>query len=204
MHNIPPVELAIRISKILNRNKNQLKEYQDRNGRINFNLLIGLVLGGICSFTDKPAINQILRIFFPIFNDSQLEDYANLMMGLNNHLVYLLDTNPGNIYLLENNKWVLITEAEFDSVYALWYAFFGIMKVEFAQEKDRINKLKSNHVTSEALADYNAMYNIMTSSALSIDDISTMQDKFPEYAYKFNELRKLMYMQAITPQSTLH
>ncbi len=99
MHNIPPVELAIRISKILNRNKNQLKEYQDRNGRINFNLLIGLVLGGICSFTDKPAINQILRIFFPIFNDSQLEDYANLMMGLNNHLVYLLDTNPGRGYI---------------------------------------------------------------------------------------------------------
>lgn len=204
MHDLPPINLAVRISKIINRNKEQLKEYQDKHGRVNFNLLIGLVLGGICSFADKPALNQILRIFFPIFNDSQLNDYANLMMGLNNYLVLTLDTNPDNLYLLEDNKWILITDAGFDSIYALWYAFFGIMKVEFENAKNKIKKLKTNHVANEALNDYDIMHKIMTSLALSVEDISAMQNKFPGYAHKFNELRKLMYIQTTTSQSTLH
>lgn len=205
IHDIPSIELAVKISKIINRNKDQLKDYQDKNGRVNFNLLIGLVLGGICSFADKPAINQILKIFFPVFNTkSQLDDYASLMMGLNNYLVFTLDTNSDNIYLFEDNKWVLITDAEFDSVYSLWYAFFGIMKVEFEKEKNKIGKLKANSVTNAALVAYDDMHKIMTSLALSIDDISAMQDKFPGYAHKFNALRKLMYMKTITPQSTLH
>ena len=138
MHEIPSVDIAIKVNKILGRNKALLKEYQDKNGKINFNLLIGLVLGGICSFADKPAINQILRIFFPIFKEYQLNDYANLMMGLNNYLVYTLDANLNDIYVLENNKWISVTEANSDSIYTLWYGFFGIMKVEFEHSQDKI------------------------------------------------------------------
>ncbi len=204
MYKIPSDELAVKISKIINRNKEQLKEYQDRNGKINFNLLIGLVLGGICSFSDKPMINQILRMFIVAFNDKQLDDYASFMMGLNNYLVYALDSNPNNIYLLENNKWTLITEANFDSVYALWYAFFGIMKVEFKQSKSKINKLKNNLITIKALECYDVMSNIMTSQVVDISSLDKMQNEFPEYVRNFNELRKLMFMQNTTPQSTIH
>lgn len=204
MHNVPPIDLAVRISKIINRNRDQLKAYHDKNGRVSFNLLIGFLLGGICSFADKPMLNQILGIFFPVFNDKQLKDYADLMMGLNNYLVSMLDENPNNLYLLENNKWILIADAQFDTVYALWHAFFGIMKVEFEQETSKIEKLKANNVTTDALNAYSTMHKIMTAPALSNDDINVMYDKFPQYAHQFNELRKLMYMQIVTPEPTVH
>jgi acyl-CoA-binding protein len=203
MDKLPPQELAVRISKIINRNKEQLKAYQDKNGNVNFNLLIGLVLGGICSF-GNPALNQILKIFFPIFNYNQLRDYGDLMMGLNNYLVDTIESSPNNIYLLENNKWTIITEAGFDSVYALWYAFFCIMKVEFEHEKDKIDELKSNPTTTEALRCYTIMHKIMTSATLDSNDLDIMQTKFPEYTHKFNELRKLIYTQSIKTPSTVH
>ena len=204
MHEIPSVDIAIKVNKILGRNKALLKEYQDKNGKINFNLLIGLVLGGICSFADKPAINQILRIFFPIFKEYQLNDYANLMMGLNNYLVYTLDANLNDIYVLENNKWISVTEANSDSIYTLWYGFFGIMKVEFEHSQDKINKLKSNQITIDALRCYSTMHKIMTATTLDDSALNIMQHEFPLYAYNFNELRKLMYTDKIQPEATVH
>lgn len=199
MHKIQTQELATKISKIINSHKEHFKAYQDNNGEINFNLLIGLILGCICSFSERPAmtINQTLKIFMPVFEMDQLQDYANLMMRLNNYLVDVLESNPNNIYLLENNKWKLICEADFDSVYAIWYAFFGIMKSEFAHNKNAINSLKPNSVTASALEGYDMIHRIMTAPALDLDDIQDMQNKFPEYARRFNELRKLMYRQSI-------
>jgi hypothetical protein len=205
MHTIPPKELAVKISKIINNNKNILKQFQDRHGKINFNLLVGLVLGSICSFADKPMINQVFKMFIVAFNDKQLDDYGNFMMGLNNYLVYTLDTNYKDIYLLENNQWNIIHEANFDSVYALWYAYFGIMKVEFKNKAGDIQKLKQhNKIVNEALECFNAMSSIMEAGLLDANALYDMQNKFPEYAYKFNELRKLIYMQNDAPKPTLH
>jgi hypothetical protein len=150
------------------------------------------------------TINQAIKIFFPVFKDRQLQDYADLMMGLNNHLVDVLDSNPSDIYLLENNKWTPICDASFDSVYALWYAFFGIMKVEFELGKDKIEALKSKPTADNALGCYAIMHKVMTSITLDHNAIDEMQNKFPAYAHKFNELRKLIYLQTIAPQSTMH
>lgn len=206
MHQIPPLELAVRISKIINRNRERLKDYQDNHGKVNFNILIGLVLGGICSFSAKPSmtIQRILQIFLPIFAGTQLQDYANLMMGLNNHLVDVLDSNPNNICVLENNIWTPIGEASVDSVYALWHAFFGVMKVEFEYEKDKIAAVTPNSTRDDALRYYAIMHEIMTSPMVDHTAMNAMYNKFPEYSQKFNELRKLMYLQTIKTQPTLH
>jgi len=204
VHTIPSKELAIKINKIISRNKNNLRQFQDRHGKINFNLLIGSILGSICSFADKPMINQVLKMFIGAFDDKQLGDYANFMMGLNNYLVYTLDTDYKNIYLLENNQWILINDANFESVYAFWYAFFGIMKVEFEDRAGEINKLKQhNLIVTKALEYFTAMSTIMKSELLDAKVLCDMQNKFPEYAYKFNELRKLMFMKNST-YKTLH
>jgi hypothetical protein len=204
MNTIPSAELAVKINKILNRNKHLLKQFQDRHGKLNFNLLVGSVLGAICSFAEKPMLNQVISTYFPVFNEKQLGDYANFMMGLNNYLVYTFDSNRNDIYLLENNKWTLITEASVDSVYAIWYAFFGIMKTEFEESKVKIDKLKNHAIVFEALKCYDIMSKIMTSQLIDANDINIMQNEFPKFAYKFNELRKLMFMQTVASQPTLH
>ena len=204
MNTIPSAGLAVRINKIFNRNKHLLKQFQDRHGKINFNLLVGSVLGAICSFAEKPMLNQVVSMYFPVFNNKQLSDYANFMMGLNNYLVYTLDSNRNEIYLLENNKWTLITEASVESVYAIWYAFFGIMKTEFEESKAKIDQLKSYAITCEALKCYDIMSKIMTAQLVDANDINVMQNEFPKFAYKFNELRKLIFMQTVTSQPTIH
>jgi hypothetical protein len=204
MHQLPSIELAVKINAIINQHKEKLKDYQNNRGQIDINLIIGLVLGGICSFAETPALNQILRIFFPVFNENQISDYANFMMGLNNYLVFTLDTNPNNIYLLDGNKWVLISDADFDCVYALWYAFFGIMKVEFKTANAKINNLKTNNIANEALRDYEVINKIMLAPSLTVEEMSVMQNKFPIYARRFNELRKLMYQHVETSQPTIH
>lgn len=204
MHQLPSIELAVKINAIINQHKEQLKDYQNNLGQIDFNLIIGLLLGGICSFADTPALNQILKIFFPVFDENQISDYAKLMMGLNNYLVFTLDTSPNNIYLLDDKRWVLMADADFDCVYALWYAFFCIMKAEFKNANTKINKLKTSNIANEALRDYDVMNKIMLAPSLAIEDMSVMQNKFPTYAHRFNELRKLMYQHVDTSQPTIH
>ncbi len=205
MHNMPSVELAIKIDKIINKNRGKLKAYQDKYGKVNFNLFVGMLLGSICSFVEKPMINQVLKIFMPAFDtDTELNDYVNLMMELNNYLVFTLDENPENIHLLDNDEWVAIANTDFNSLYALWYAFFGIMKCEFEDNKNKIEQLSVNPTVTEALDGYNVMRKIMSSFAVSNDDIIIMHEQFPYYAQKFNELRKLMRLKTTTPKSTLH
>ena len=74
-----------------------------------FNLLIGMVLGGICNFADKALINTLIKTFVSAFDDKQLSDFANVMMELNNHLIDVLDSDPNKLCVLEDNKWVLIS-----------------------------------------------------------------------------------------------
>lgn len=78
------------------------------------------------------------------------------------------------------------------------------MKVEFEDRADEINKLKQhNLIANEALECFTAMSAIMKSELLDANILHDMQNKFPEYAYKFNELRKLMFMNNST-YKTLH
>ena len=202
--NMPDIEIAIKVNKIFNRNKSLLKEYQDRYSRINFNLLVGLALGNICGFSSTSRLTYVIQIFAPIFKDSQLQEFIDLVTGINNYLVSILDLKPDDIYLLENNKWVLISEADFDSLYAVWYAFFGIMKVEFEDSQPEIFSLKNHPVQQEAIKSYDKISKVMKSELLSSDDISVIHNEFPHYAHKFNELRKLMYTKTIEPVKTTH
>ena len=196
MHKLPSQELAVEINKLLHAKRAKLKHFQDKHGNINFNLLVGMVLGAICCFHEKPAINEVLAIFNPILDtDKQFKAYADLMMGLNNYLVYQLDSNNNTIFLLEENKWVGITETDLYSVYSLWYAFHGMMKVEFEENKKKINAIKSNPITTEALDSFTKINEIMTLGALSFENINAMQTDFFDYARKINELRKLIYNQ---------
>ena len=196
MYNPPSQELAIEINKLLHSKKAKLKDFQDKHGKVNFNLLVGMVLGAICCFHEKPGINEVLAIFYPIFdNDKQFKNYADLMMGLNNYLVYKLDSNDNNIFLLEDNKWIDITEANLASVYAIWYAFHGMMKVEFEENKNKINSVKSNPITVAALESFTKMHQIMILNELRIDNIYSMQNDFFGHARKINELRKLIHNQ---------
>ena len=205
MQNMPPIELAININKIISKNRGKLKAYQDKHGKVNFNLLVGMLLGSICSFVEQPMVNMVLKTFMPVFKtDTELNDYVSLMMELNNYLVFTLDTNPESIYLLDDDEWVTVADADFNSLFALWYAFFGIMKVEFEDNRDKIEELSVNPIVNEALDGYNVMHNIMTSFAVSIEDISIMHEQFPLYAQKFNELRKLMHLKTTTAKLTLH
>lgn len=199
---MPSDKLAGKINKIINKNKNKLKQFQNKYGEMNLNLLIGSVLGGVCCFSEKPMIDQILNIFISAFNDKQLDDYANFMTALNNYFVDALNSN-GDIYLFEDDKWTSIKDADFNSVYALWYAFFGIIKIEFTQAKSIINKLKDYPITTVCLECYENMAIVMTSKLLDTNAIKIMHNNFPKYARKFNELRKLMYMQNSIPHASI-
>lgn len=201
---MPSNELTVKINKIINNNKNSLKEFRDKKGKINLNLLTGSVLGAICSFSDKPMINNVLSMFMPAFNDKQMDDYANFIMDINNYLVCILESDCNNIYLFESNKWMSITDANFDSVYALWYAFFGIMKVEFKDKKNEIDSLRHSPVVTESLESFTDMSDVMGAHLVDVNALKNMQNKFPEYAFKFNELRKLMFMKTIKSKSGLH
>lgn len=206
MYDLPPIDLAVRISKIINRNKGKLKEYQDRHGKVNLNLLIGMILGSICSFEEKPMINNIIKLFSEVivFNsNNQFKEFADLVIKMNNYLTQVLDSNSTNIYVLEeDNKWVLITKATVDNMYAFWYSFYGIMKVEF--EQNSFKEFKSISTYKDAMEAYGVMQEIMQSTMLDDDKLTIMYQEFPGYAHRFNELRKLMYMQTVASQSTLH
>ena len=82
------------------------------------------------------------------------------MMNLNNSLVNIIETNPDNIYVLENDNWIISSEAQMGNSYAMWYSFFGIMKVEFKNAREKINKLKDHTVKRRALECFSTMSKI--------------------------------------------
>ena len=204
MCKIPSINKVIKINAAFNKEAGKLKDFQDRFGNVNFNVVIGAILGGISSFASKPVINQLLAIFMPAIKEKDLDDYASVMMGLNNYLVYILDNNSQDIKLFEFNQWIPINEANFDSVYSLWYGYYGIMKVEFKAEKLRINKLLEYDIVTKALESFADMTKIMKSKSVSSNDIIKMQIDFLQYARQFNELRKLLYTLSLKPLPTLH
>ena len=205
MFEIPNIELTVKVSKILNRNKDQFKEYQKSDGRFDFNLLIGMVLGGICNFADKALINTLIKTFVSAFDDKQLSDFANVMMELNNHLIDVLDSDPNKLCVLEDNKWVLVKHATPDSLYSLWEGFFAVIKTEFEQKWNEINSLQTNEIAALAIKDYIAMAEIMDVATLNITQINSMKHDFAKYAQHFNELRKLLYsVNAQTASATKH
>lgn len=204
MHQIPPIELAIKINNLINQDKDHLKEYQDKQGKLDFNVLIGFALGAVCSFGSKLAIAQILKMFVPMFDKAQLKDYSDFITSLNFYLVDAIEEDTFNLCVLEDNKWTPVAEASFKSLYTLWYPFFSVMKVEFHDERDGINKLSSNYVASRALNAYKIMSRIMESSTFDDYNIEIMQRDFPICAKDFNELRKLIYLEQVDPPSTIH
>ena len=90
-------------------------------------------------------------------------------------------------------------------MYAVWYAFGGIIQVEFKIKEYAIQQLKKhNPIFKETLECFNTMSNVMVAELLDPNAWNKMQNTYPEYVNKFNKLRKLMYTQPIVYQSTLY
>lgn len=203
---LPDIDSIIRIANSLEDKKDMLKNFQDKEGKVNFNLLMGMALAGICNFSDHKGLVRVIQMLIlnGVVDSDEMDEAGEIFMKVNNYFIGVLEHNPKTIYLYENEQWKIYSECNLDNVYALWYAYFGIMKAEFEDNKSRFNDLTVNPVYHKAILNYEIMYKIMKSPYLEKDDVTIMYEKFPEYAQSFNDLRKVLVMGGGHVITTLH
>ena len=99
----------------------------------------------------KSKFNQILTTLIKTIKENELNGFASVMMSVNNYLINKLENNQLDILLFENNKWVTIIDATYDSLHIFWYNYFNNNRVELKQERSIISNSYNCDIVFNAL-----------------------------------------------------